>query len=142
MLLLVVVGLLFSSSIVPTYHSNLGNISHEYEVELANYLKEKASVNGLFYFDLHLLQIFRFVLASSYGSIYPIYLNNITMIHDRYAYAHEYLVSILLSRNILISITERSTERWFYLYNETIFSILNLDEFNIIYDSQYSRTLI
>jgi hypothetical protein len=141
-LLLSVLYLLFTSFLVPNYHSNLDNVSHVYEVTLASYLGKKASLNRLFYFDLHLAHIFRFTLATLYGSSYPTYFNNIMIIHDRFAYTCEYLTNILLSGNLVISMTERSMNRWYYFCGRSILSILNLDRFNIVYNSEYSRILM
>jgi hypothetical protein len=138
-LLLSVICLLSISFLVPNHRSNLNNVSHVYEVVLASYLGEKASLNGLFYFDLHLAQIFRFTLATLYGSSYPTYFNNTSIIHDRFAYTCEYLTKILLSRNVTISMTERSMNRWYYFCGSPIFSILNLNRFNIIYNGEHFR---
>jgi hypothetical protein len=124
--------LLILSYVIPNYYGELTELYPQiYEVKFAGYLAQNVPVEGKFFSDLYLCEIFYFKLTT----LRNYFSSRLLVFHDRFAYSHEYLVNVLLQRNILIGLTERTIKRWYNLYHESLPLVIASKKINLIYNS-------
>ncbi|MEM2741630.1 MAG: hypothetical protein QXD95_05720 [Nitrososphaeria archaeon] len=137
MFLVILTILSLLSNVIPRIYDISENLPYEHEMALATHLPRYAfgKQGQVIFADLYMSLLLTYKWVDLYEA-----LPSLNIIHDWYEYG--YIKDMLIKKDTLVIITERSEMRFNVFFNDSLMKMMNEGRSNIIYSSMKANMIL